>query len=331
MVYSFGFHIVLLISSGYFGLLTKKEPERPPIKVKFVQDKPEPKKKTPLLVDSPIPKKQEEPKFAELLSRANSRMHSNRSQKKGNEYKNNKTIVPKAQVAPVPYQPPAPPVEKKVIPKKSPPKQEKQPPKQEKQPLPVPPVVEERGWIEPEKAKDPIDSKEPDPFKKQEPKKPEKMMEVAKLPRPPVPPRPLTLLDGFDPEKYASLDTGALPGEEADDDEPISLDTRETKYVSYFTRIKKQIERVWVYPLSAARLGISGELTLRFKIARTGELLGIHVVDESGSEILDFAAIKAVKGAAPFYPIPHTIKKDKLTIMATFIYSPMYNTRSPLP
>lgn len=133
----------------------------------------------------------------------------------------------------------------------------------------------------------------------------------------------LALWDGFDPEKYAALDTneGTM---DMDDDEPISLDTQESEYISYFTRIKHQIERVWVYPTAAAARGISGKLTLRFQISKDGNLMGVRLTDKSGSEILDLAAIKAVKGAAPYYPFPEHIKREKLSILATFIYSPSY-------
>ena len=132
----------------------------------------------------------------------------------------------------------------------------------------------------------------------------------------------MALLDGFDASKYASVDTNAKA--DVGDDEVISLDTTETKYASYFARIKHQIQRVWDYPEEAARRGISGELTLRFQIQRDGDLLDVRLIEGSGSELLDFAAIRAIKSAAPFYPFPVTIEKNKISILATFIYSPTY-------
>ncbi len=137
----------------------------------------------------------------------------------------------------------------------------------------------------------------------------------------------LALLDGFDPEKFASLDTGAF--EEGDDDEPVSLDTKEVKYASYFARIKHQIERVWIYPSDAAQRGISGDLTLNFRISKDGNLLGVRLMDRSGYEILDMAALKAVKQAAPFYPFPKTIQREKLSIQANFIYTPQFESVGP--
>ncbi|MEC7641121.1 MAG: TonB family protein [Nitrospinota bacterium] len=130
------------------------------------------------------------------------------------------------------------------------------------------------------------------------------------------------LLDGFDANPYA-IDTD--DSWDIDDSEVISLDTKKTLYSDYFARIKHQIERVWGYPEAAARNGISGQLTLRFQISKEGNLLKVIVTQASGAKILDTAAVKAVKMAAPYYPFPDTIKKEKLVIMATFIYSPSYD------
>ena len=47
------------------------------------------------------------------------------------------------------------------------------------------------------------------------------------------------------------------------------------------------------------------------------------------AEILDMAALKAVKEAAPFYPFPSTIQREKLTIQANFIYPPNLETIAP--
>ena len=132
------------------------------------------------------------------------------------------------------------------------------------------------------------------------------------------------LLDGIDPEKYASSDTLNPSEQDTDDGESISLNTKEVKYASYFARVKHQIERVWNYPLEAAQKGIQGNVDLRFVISKDGSLKGVWVKDSSREEILDVAAIKAVQDAAPFYPFPLSIQRDKLSIIATFVYSPRF-------
>ena len=131
----------------------------------------------------------------------------------------------------------------------------------------------------------------------------------------------LAMLDNFDAERFASMDTDSV--ENFDDDEPVSLDTTEVKYASYFARIKHQIERVWIYPLEAAQRGISGDLSLTFRISKDGNLIGVSLVEQSGYEVLDVAALKADKEAAPFYPFPKNIQRDKLNILANFVYTPL--------
>jgi len=131
----------------------------------------------------------------------------------------------------------------------------------------------------------------------------------------------LAMLDELNQEKYAPENPQVEEKEELDDDEPISLDTKEAKYVSYFSRIKQQIQRVWVYPSQGIKRTLSGELTLKFEISKDGNLLNLRLINSSGSNILDANAVKAVRGAAPYYPFPITITKKKLSILATFVYN----------
>ncbi len=91
---------------------------------------------------------------------------------------------------------------------------------------------------------------------------------------------------------------------------------------SYFARIKRQIEMVWDYPYEAQREGITGQLTLRFQISRDGNLMNVKLINGSGYNVLDEAALQAVKSAAPYYPFPVTIDRETLPILANFIYSP---------
>ncbi|MCS5545080.1 MAG: energy transducer TonB [Gammaproteobacteria bacterium] len=131
----------------------------------------------------------------------------------------------------------------------------------------------------------------------------------------------LAMLDELNQEKYAPENPQVEEKEELDNDEPISLDTKEAKYVSYFSRIKQQIQRVWVYPSQGIKRTLSGELTLKFEISKDGNLLSLRLINSSGSNILDANAVKAVRGAAPYYPFPITITKKKLSILATFVYN----------
>ncbi|NIQ04142.1 MAG: TonB family protein, partial [Nitrospinaceae bacterium] len=285
---SFVLHLMFIVVQALLPAKTSSLSTPPPIQVEYVDlNKPETDLQRGSIVDVPKPEKIEPPKNRELLSSFDSRAHSNKKKTVEKEYRRRKTVVPKSSGNPR-YD------KKALTPAKKRFKQKT--PKAEAVEAKVPLPLSDRG-TQPRVA--------PPETPAQEPANPNSGNLGS-----------MSLLDGFDPEKYVSQNTGSEL-EDADDDEAISLDTQETKYASYFARIKHQIERVWIYPIHAAQRGISGELTLRFRISRDGSLLGVQLINQSGHEILDMAAVKAVKEAAPFYPFPLTIQKEKLSILAT--------------
>lgn len=100
----------------------------------------------------------------------------------------------------------------------------------------------------------------------------------------------------------------------------VDLNTTNYKYLSYFIGLRKSIELTWVYPSSAVRQGLQGEVRLEFKIEKDGRMTQIRVLNSSGYEILDRAILDAIKLAAPFAPLPKSMAKDSLVITATFRY-----------
>jgi periplasmic protein TonB len=100
----------------------------------------------------------------------------------------------------------------------------------------------------------------------------------------------------------------------------IALNTRDPQYITYFSSIKRNIEFVWEYPEPALRYGLQGKLLLQFTILSTGELESAHIIRSSGSNLLDHEALRAMKAAAPFRPIPPWIDRKRLTITASFEY-----------
>jgi periplasmic protein TonB len=101
---------------------------------------------------------------------------------------------------------------------------------------------------------------------------------------------------------------------------PVNLNTTDPQYVTYFGSIKRSIEVVWQYPDLALKYGLQGRLLLQFAILNNGELERAVVVRSSGSHLLDEEALRAVKAAAPFKPIPPWIGKDRVEIVASFEY-----------
>jgi protein TonB len=98
------------------------------------------------------------------------------------------------------------------------------------------------------------------------------------------------------------------------------LNAPEIQYISYFASIKRKIELVWQYPYEAAVAGIGGELMVDFVIARSGKLESVGLVRGSGYKVLDDEAIRSIRTAAPFDPIPAEYKIPSLQIRGRFLY-----------
>lgn len=99
-----------------------------------------------------------------------------------------------------------------------------------------------------------------------------------------------------------------------------SLNAPEIQYISYFASIKRKIELVWQYPYEAAVAGIQGELEIDFTIGRSGKLDAVALVRGSGHRILDEEALRSIRKAAPFDPIPAQYKIPGLRIRGRFVY-----------
>jgi protein TonB len=113
-------------------------------------------------------------------------------------------------------------------------------------------------------------------------------------------------------EKFAHKGSPAKKG--------LTFDTSEFKHRGYMRMLKERIEDIWKYPKEAASRGISGDLYMEFSIMRDGKLGKIELLRTSGYRELDEAAMKAVKNAEPFWPLPDDWEKDTLEIKGHFIY-----------
>lgn len=102
---------------------------------------------------------------------------------------------------------------------------------------------------------------------------------------------------------------------------PISLDTKDPVYLSYFNRIKQAIEQNWEYPELALRYGLQGRLSLEFSIGTNGHLEQLRIMRSSGSQLLDDEALRAIRTAAPFPPLPSWMKSGPLTVSASMEYN----------
>jgi len=83
---------------------------------------------------------------------------------------------------------------------------------------------------------------------------------------------------------------------------------------AYLNSIYLKIEKHKEYPFWARRHGIEGRVIVVFSLKRNGQLKEINVEESSGYSLLDKAAIKTIKRAAPFPAFPPELNKKIITL-----------------
>jgi protein TonB len=103
-----------------------------------------------------------------------------------------------------------------------------------------------------------------------------------------------------------------------------SLSAKGTVEAEYIYSWSKKLERIGNinFPQKALDLSLSGTLILNTTLDRAGRVVEIQISVSSGSKILDDAAVKIVKLAAPYEPLPKKIraKYDRLNITRTIVF-----------
>lgn len=91
---------------------------------------------------------------------------------------------------------------------------------------------------------------------------------------------------------------------------------------AYLLDWRKRLEAVGnqYYPQASVRYGLYGELRMLVVIRNDGSLEDIQILSSSGYAVLDEAAIKIVRMAAPYAPFPAELRAttDKLEIVRTW-------------
>jgi len=135
--------------------------------------------------------------------------------------------------------------------------------------------------------------------------------------RPPV--------EQIDTEREADADLAKSTREEKspspeENQDTISLDTTDKRYVDYAKAIKERILSRWKYPREAKDNLIEGKLLVVFSLGRQGEMKEIRIAESSGHEILDAEAARAIQSGAPFPHFPSHITVARLNVKASFDY-----------
>ena len=105
----------------------------------------------------------------------------------------------------------------------------------------------------------------------------------------------------------------------------IGARTQEYRYAQYIEDWRIKVERIGNlnYPTQARQQKIFGQLRLTVSIRADGSIESVEVTKSSGQRILDAAAVRIVKLAAPYAPFPEDIRKDTdvLSIVRTWTFT----------
>jgi len=105
----------------------------------------------------------------------------------------------------------------------------------------------------------------------------------------------------------------------------LTASTRAYEYASYLRGWVARVERIGNlnYPDEARRRNLHGEVVMTVEVRRDGTVESVEIIQSSGEPLLDEAAVRIVRLASPFAPIPENSENiDILNITRTWQFLP---------
>lgn len=90
-------------------------------------------------------------------------------------------------------------------------------------------------------------------------------------------------------------------------------------YQPWMNDLEKRVKRSWFPP----KCSESEHATVAFKVARDGHVSELKIISHSSTKLSDEAALKAVKNAQPFRPLPEG-SKEKVDVEFSFDYNVLH-------
>lgn len=101
----------------------------------------------------------------------------------------------------------------------------------------------------------------------------------------------------------------------------ISINTTAWDFAPYLLDLKHRIKQHWIPPLAFTALGaIHGYTKINFRIYPDGSMHALGIVETRGHGSLHTASKNAIKGAAPFRPLPEDFPEEYLDVTFGFYY-----------
>jgi TonB family protein len=111
------------------------------------------------------------------------------------------------------------------------------------------------------------------------------------------------------------------PGVQGSNLELLS-DPQGVDFRPYLMQVLAAVRRYWLAVLpESAKLGRRGRVSIQFAIAKNGAVPKLVIVNYSGTEALDRAAVSGISGANPFPPLPSEYKGERVVLQFNFAYN----------
>jgi hypothetical protein len=121
--------------------------------------------------------------------------------------------------------------------------------------------------------------------------------------------------------------------------DPVSLNTKDSRFSDYLLQVKRMIEANMVYPCVRSEPNRECEfraarLSVEFGILRDGRLQFVEVVASATHPVFDDYSVNAIKLASPFPPVPPSVMAmlrpgtTGMPILAQFVYDVETSWRS---
>lgn len=100
----------------------------------------------------------------------------------------------------------------------------------------------------------------------------------------------------------------------------VAAPTQSDVLAGYRQRLTELFARGYEYPRIAALRGWEGEVRLRLKVARKGNLLGVHLDRSSGFAVLDQHALALLEGHGSLPPLPEALEGSEIQVIVPINY-----------
>jgi protein TonB len=173
--------------------------------------------------------------------------------------------------------------------------------------------IQALGTPEPEPEPEAVETAEPEPPRPAPPPKeappparpsPKPAPEVKKPVERPAPAPPAQ------PKQRRGSAFGSATGSSPFGASGVGLDNPDFTYGYYVDQMVAMIGSHWARPPVAART----ECVVHFRVARDGAVSDVRLVESSGNEAFDQAALRAVDRAAPLPPLPASFNSESLGV-----------------